>query len=195
MEENFDITNILAKVPNNELKIFFDRYKEASQEICERFPHHQLQVIYEEEPQEKMECDYFSKKLVKHFYFEGNEVSKEEYEFFANCIPTICKERQRALDEAMLKILKGMRFISDSPDEKMAHLDYIIEILKHGPKSSYELQKRIYDSRKLYGPLVYSLLNELADADIINMRYESESGGVTYGLTRFWEDMYSIMKK
>jgi hypothetical protein len=195
MEENFNITNIFARVPGNKRELVLYLFKEASREICERLPRPNCQVIYEDIPQ-AIQCDYFPQQLIRHFYVDGKEVSIEEYESFAKLAADVHEERQKLLEEAMLETLRDMRVVSGfTKDEKMAHLDYIIENLKDGPKSSYELQKTISDSPKVYGSLVYSFLDDLEAAGIVTMRYESESKRIMCRLTSFWKSMYSAMKK
>lgn len=214
MEENFDITNILVS----------DRFKEASREACKRFPRYKFQVTYEGVLQGEIPCDYFPQQVIikKHFYVDDKDVSEDEYNDVVKLTAYCLEARKIALDEAKLEILRDMESISDytseetmHPDsipedpnlipevsrflkdneEKMAHRDYIIEILKDGPKTSSELRKRIYNSRKVYGPPVTSLLLKLEDDCIIKRICGNKSKEFKYRLTPFWEIMYSAMKE
>jgi hypothetical protein len=225
MEGNSIINRIIARLSNYELDIFLDMFEERSQPIYKNIPDYHLVKL----PQNRTPCDYFPQQVnyfysqeINHFYVDGEEVSKDEYECFERIKHIVYKAREIALEEARLQTLRDMGFISNSTEEKsahtdpipedpnliseviqflkdnkerMAHLDYIIENLKNGPKSSFELEKMFSDSRKAYGPLVYCLLDKLKDAGVVKMRSEPGSETIMCELTLHWEDMYSIMKK
>lgn len=230
MEENFDITNILVS----------DRFKEASREAYKRFPRYKSQVTYEGVLQGEIPCDYFPQQVIikRHFYVDGEEVSKDEYEDVVKLTAYCLEARKIVLDEAKLEIIRNRdvisahpgpipedpnlisevsRFLKDtkeSNEKRMEYFDYIIEVLKHGPKSSRELEKRICKSRKVCGHSAYFLLDKLEYYDIVYKQREAESGGlmhrlmsfihkrheaesvkIMYRLTPFGEIMHSSMKK
>lgn len=128
MEEDFDITNILAMLPENKRPIFLGRFKEASRGICKRFPRYNSRVIYKGVPEETS-CDFFPQRerIEKHFYVDDNEVSEDEYNDVVKLTDYSREARHIALDEAKLEILRDMESISDSIEEKSAYTDLVPE--------------------------------------------------------------------
>lgn len=112
MEEDFDATNVLVS----------DSFKEASEGVCKRFPRYSSRVIYEGTP------------IEKHFYVDESEVPEDEYNHVVRLTASCNEARQIALDEAKLEILMDN-------EKRMEDCNYIIKLLKHGPKSQYEVEK------------------------------------------------------
>lgn len=212
MEENSFIKKIIEKRSTYEQDIIFDRFEEVSQPIYEKIPDYNLQAIPKESPEhfyldgEEVSEDVYERfERIKEIGDEARQLaldgamlqilrdlgfisdSSEEKPAHSDLIP-----------EDPYLIPEISRFLKDNKEnneKRMEYFDYIIEVLKDGPKSSREVEKRICKSHKVCGHSAYYLLDKLEYYAVIYKRHEAKSVKLMYRLTPFWEIMYSAMKK